>query len=225
MKRFTALAALGLFAAGSASAAQIVQSELFGPGTPNFSSTLTFNQFNGNLADLISVEVSLSLAVSGGNLIVDNDGADPAVVNVELGAAATLTSVDVVLLNNAFQNVVGTVSASTSDVFNLAGNVGDGVGDYDPSGPDGAILIGGNDSDSNGGFINALFFPGYVGAGTFDVTANVQQILDFGGVGGVEGAFNSVLAEGKVTVIYNYVPEPASLSLLALVGLIAARRR
>jgi len=197
----------------------------YGPAVPNYTQTLALDKFHGNLADLLSVQFKLTLHIDGGFLCVDNDGADPATVTVNLGATAAITSVEVTLLNNLFQPVTGTASASSGDMFNLAGDNGDGAFNVDCSAPDGATHTGGMASDLKSGFINSLFHSQYVGLGQFHVDLNAMQILDFGSVGGVEGAFSPVMADGTVMVTYVFVPEPATFGLLALGSLFLRRTR
>ena len=217
------VAMLGLTVAG-ASASPIVQVQSFGPGTPNFIQTLTFNEYSG-VDPLGSIEVKLDLAITGGQLYVDNDGGDIATVTVYLGAYGDITSADVTLLDAAFNPVTATASCSTSDTFNLDPDDGDGTGNVDPSPLDGATLSGGSVCDSQSGLINAAFFGDYTGTGTYTIDIDIKQILDFGSVGGVEGGFSPVTACGSVTVIYNPIPEPMTLSLLALGGLVTLIRR
>ena len=207
----------------SANAATIMQTKNYGAGTPNFTETLTFNKFDPSLGTLNSVKIKMLVNVSGGSLTVDNDGVDPASVTVELGADGAVTSTDVTIAPT-----VG-ASASTGAVFNLAAENGDGPSNIDPSGPDGAVHNGGSDSGMDMQFINAAFFSDYTGLGTFDVDAEIDQILDFGSIGGVEGSFTPVTADGNVMITYDYtaVPEPSSIAMiiLGLVGFFFARKR
>lgn len=188
--RFLLASLLFLPLSSLASAATSIETEVFGPATPNYNSILTFDKFDPGLGTLISVQVVMEVSVSGGSLTVDNDGIGPASVTVELGAEGNLSSLDVILLDSLLQPVVADVTASTGSIFNLDPDNGDGVGNVDGSSPDGAIHDGGNDTGSDSGFIIALAHPGYIGASqTFNVTAEIDQILDFGSVGGVEVHF------------------------------------
>lgn len=67
----------------------------------------------------------------------------------------------------------------------------------------------------------------YTGIGTFDIDVDITQKIDFGGIGGISVGFTPQTADGVVTVEYtwNEVPEPASLGMLVIGGLLAARRR
>jgi hypothetical protein len=211
-------------------AAFINQSQPFGPDTPNFEQVLTFDKFDPALGDLISVQVIYDLTTQGGSLTVDNDGLESATVTVQLGSAGDLKSTDVALLNAAFQPVLGDgVEAFESSTFVLGANIGDTPGDVDPSDPDGATLFGSSDTEMGSGFIASTLFVQYIGTDTFDVTAEVDQILNFGGVGGVEGSFTNMEAFGEVEVIYEYLPIPVPSALLlfasGLIGLVGLRRK
>ena len=124
-------------------------------------------------------------------------------------------------------DVTDELVAIHTDAFDLDGNVGDGAGDYDPSPPDGMEYDGGTENDSDDGFIGAAFFGAYKGTGTFVIDAAVDQWSDFGGVSGIEYAVSPSTADGTVTVIYSWheIPEPATMSLLALGGLAMLRRK
>lgn len=222
------LIAVALLSWSSAAQAfpSISQTRNYGPQTPDYSASLNFDQFHGLLIDLVSIEVILDVESSGGLMNVDNDAPTPAHVDAHLGADASISSVDVAMFQCPFLPVVGNVIADTMQSYDLAPNVGDGAADWDPSGPDGAQLVGGTVSDSDNGFICGTFFAsGWVGPGTFDVDLQAEQFLDYGSVSGVEVSFVPVTAQGSVTIIYNYVPEPSTLALLALGGIALIRRR
>ena len=226
-----ALVALALVAliAAAASGAQISQVQNFS-GTPDYSRTLTFNQIDlGPDCTLNWIKVILTGNCNGGQLILDNDSEDVATGNFVFGSSSSIGSSSVPMLDASFNPVVGQVVAAHSGTFNLSPNVGDGLGDYDSSAPDGMLYLGGLESDSKEGFINNLFFPNYIGNGTFTVKVDTNQYMNYGGVSGVEVAFSPVDSFGTLEIIYDYtcVPEPSSiLALTAGMGsLLALRRR
>lgn len=133
-------------------AAYITQTQTFS-GTPNYSQMLTFDKYNESVP-LESVQVIFTLNISGGWLGVDNDGADPAVVTVELGASGSISSADVILLNSAFQPVVSPLRVTTGSTFNLGGDDGDGPGNIDLKPPDGAVHTGATSGGTDQGYIN-----------------------------------------------------------------------
>lgn len=221
---FAALAGVVL-AAGSAQAAPIVQAQNFGPATPNFNQTLTFNQYNGLLADLVSVHIKVDLNINGGRLELDNDGLDPAAGTADLGASVSISSGDVALVDALLQPVVGSVDASNSSLFALGSNDGDPTTGFDAGGTDYFDFIGSPASDTDNGFIGSLAFAGYVGAGTFDINAVINQIINYGAIGGISFAGTPVTASGTVTVTYEIIPAPGAAGLIGLGGLVALRRR
>jgi len=225
MRGFSSLAIV--LALGSvASAAAITQTQNFN-GTPNFNSVLTFQEFDDQSGSLTlqSIEVIFSVTVTGGQLVLDNDGDDPASGTFEFGAKGSISSTDVSLVDGSSQPVTDELESIHSQAFSLDGNVGDGSGDYDPSSPDGMSYDGGTENDSDSGFVGSHVFGQYTGTSTYDITASLSQWQDFGGISGIEWAVSPVSASGSVRVIYNYIPEPASLGLLCLGGLALIRRR
>lgn len=219
MKRMLIASAVCLGLVATVSAAEITQQLPFGWDTPNFSETLTFNKYNGVPGDLTAIKIEMFLETKGGYLVADNDAIDPAHVDVELGAEGEVTSTDVFIFPG-----VDTIAVSTAS-WDLGAENGDGPNNVDPTAPDGNQLIGQYQSDFTSVAVNPAFWAGYMGAGTFDVLADITQRLDFGSVSGVEGSYGPVQAGGYVKVVYEYVPEPASLSLLGLGALYLLRRR
>jgi len=216
----------------SAHADTITQVKEF-DGTPDYTKTLTFDEFDdlGGTLVLDSVEVIMDMEASGGQYILDNDGEDPATGSFQFGADGAISSTDVPLLDSSFQPVIAQLVAADGDTFNLDGNVGDGPGDYDPTPPDGMQYDGGTESDSDSGFIGSAFHASFIGTGSFEVDVDAGQYSTFGGVSGIEYAVTPVTTEGTVTIIYNshLVPEPTTFLMLATgaLGLLACawRRR
>jgi len=198
-------------------AATYTQSHGFS-GIPNYFTPLTFSKFNVPGATLNSIKVTCNLNISGGQLIVDNDGAGPATVTVGLGAYGNLSSTDVTLKDASNHAIPPQVNCSTGSTFNLGADNGDGPLNVDPNPPDGATHNGGPASNSKSGFVGSAYFSHYIGSGTYNVNAEVSQLLYFGGIAGIEGTFTPVWSGGSVEVIYDYGPVPEPSGVLALAG-------
>lgn len=230
-KKILLIFAAALFVYGTAVpvfAATIPQTKSFGPNTPNMIKTLTFNQFddNGGAYTLNSIQILFSLTSSGGQLILDNDSTEPASGTFAFGAKGNISSADVGLLKTGLiVPVVAQLDATHSSAFSLSGDPSPVPNDYNPAPTDGMLYTGGTESDSDSGFIASLLFPGYTGTGTYDIDVTVLQWSDFGSIGGIEYAVTPVTASGEVTVIYNYVPEPATISLLTVGALAFIKRK
>ncbi|MBC7981378.1 MAG: choice-of-anchor E domain-containing protein [Armatimonadetes bacterium] len=227
MKTIATIAAICAALSGLAHSQTFITQTLNFSGVPDFSAPLLFNKYNGNVADLLNVEVQYSLTIDGGRFIVDNDSNTAANVTVNFGAELDATSSDVNLLNSSFNPIINDVSSVNSQTFNLAANVGDGLNDYDPTGPDGGALNGTTQTSSGGDDVNSMFFSQYVGPGTYTITAKSSQIGSLSFNSGIETATTPVTANGTITVIYTVVPEPSTaiLSGLAVLGLATRRRR
>jgi|GEM_PF-1620019 len=180
----------------------ITQTRYFS-GTPNFSETLRFGKLTCP-EGLVSIEIKLHLEVTGGYLNVDNDGIDPATLTATFGAIAEVSSSDVTLLDDSFNPIPPDAQADTSALFNLASQTGDGVGDFDPTPPDGAQLLGSDDVEETSGFVNSLFWAGFTGVQTdsFDIEVDVDTVAEIVGAGGVELAYVPPTASGWVEITW-----------------------
>lgn len=218
-----------LAVAGAASGAVIMQTQNFGVvnSVPAYLDTVTFNQFNPALGTLNSIKVKLSFDVSGGAVGVDNESPVPANVTADFGAMASISSIDVTLLDNAFQPVAADVTASNMYGFNLGVDDGDAANQWDAGGTDTDLQNGAAASDMSMGFINSLFFAGFTGGGTFDIDVATSQFLQLSQQSGVSTTFSPLTGVGNVMVTYDYtpIPAPGALALLGMGGLLAARRR
>ena len=132
----------------------------------DFSQPLLFNKYAGNASDITKIEVTYSITIKGGQFVIDNDADSPATVTARFGAELQTDST-VPLLTSSFQPIVSNASATNSGTFNLAPNQGDGLGDYDGSGPDGAILAGQTVTKSDSGLVGSMFYGSYAGAEHF----------------------------------------------------------
>mgnify|MGYP000853893211 FL=1 len=240
MKKQLLLAAVAVAAAAGAAHANNIQSYSvmanYGPDTPTDSQVLTFDKFDGTLGTLLSVKIKVSLAISGGFLALDNDGADPASGTAELGAVTTINGVGVPVIDNAFNNILGSgLVASNMQGFVLAGNDGDPVNNsFDAGGPDYFEFNGLPSNNMNMGFVNSGLIGAYNdadgiagGLDTYGIDVTYTQVFDYQQLGGVAFSGLPVTVEGTVMIEYTYkaIPAPAAAGLLGLGALVAGRRR
>ena len=169
-------------------------------GVPGYTRVLTFNQFDDRWGTLNNVTVTWYLRTQGGYLIVDNDGGTTADVDVKLGANG------IIVPTVPFPTFPPLVEVSTGNHYTLDPDNGDGPGptNIDPNPPDGAWFTAGADDETNSG--SPASFVGYSGTSTFNVTVIASAIIDFGGVGGVEGSYGSPTVDGYVEIVYDYTP-------------------
>ena len=190
-------------------------------GTPNYTRNLSFDQFNPALGHLTGIRVQVSMNTNGGFLSADNDGASAATASVRLGANGGIRSDEVNLLNASFGSIGANMSVSTGSDLSLAADNGDGPNNVDPTAPDGAVHTGGADSQSVDDNVTSAVFetPGksYVGTGNYTVIVDANALIDFGGLGGVEGGFGPPTVDGQVTITYTYTPYAADLGILKTV--------
>jgi len=241
--RLHALSALAIGSLASTAMAQPISGmttpQVFSiSGIPNFSDTFNVAQFDaaavasglgGGITagdvTLTSVEISLDISVTGGQLEFDNDGQDGGSVTADFGVLSSLSSPDVAL---------PAISANpfVSDTFSLSGDTPNGgadgptfdggqSGDTDFGTLDGAAL-----SDSGGATLTSGL-SGFEGAGTLGFDVDTSTFVNFTGLSGLSSATSPANVDGSLTVKYNFtaVPTPASAALIGLGGLVAARRR
>ena len=221
---------IAIVSAAQSKADLIVQTENF-DGFPNFSAVLTFDQFDTSQGTLNSVAVEFYVESQNGELRLDNDSPDVATGTVSFGSSGLISSVDVSLLNNAFQPVVNQLMGLTQDNINLQGDDGDveagGTINFSQVGPDYGVLVPNDNSQIDSGFIANSLINQFEGIGTYDITAQLGQVIDFGGIGGLQFQGDPIFVNGYVRITYDFtvIPEPASFVCLMGIGGIALVRR
>ena len=209
-----------LVTAGVAQAAVISQTKTF-DGTPNYSSPLTFDQFddNGGAYTLNSIHISVQLNTDAGSgLRIDNDGAEPASGTVEFGASGVISSSDVTLFKQGGGTFNGLIQSIVSKNMNLTPDDGDGAL-FSTIGTDYDSLTSEATSKSDAAFINPFVFTEYIGTGTYDITYDVSQHLDVSSFGGSQVQFDPIQAGGSITVEYDFedaIPEPTSIAMIGV---------
>ena len=144
----------------------------------------------------------------------------PASGTFKFGAKGGISSTDVTLPG------IAQLDATYSGPFSLLGDPAPIQYDYNPAPTDGMQYIGGTEYDSDSGIITStLALADYIGTGTYDIDVDIIQWSEYGSVGGIEYAVTPVTADGTVTVIYEYIPEPATITMLALGALGFLKRK
>lgn len=209
-----------LMTAGIVRAEVISQTKTFS-GQPNYSSVLTFDQFddNGGTYTLNSILVTVQLdTAAGARLGIDNDGADPATGTVEFGSSGFIKNSSVSLLKQDFLTFNGSLESISSKSMTLSGDDGDATV-YSTSGTDFEQLLTVATSESDSAYINSAVFGQYTGDGIYTLEYSVSQFMNMGAFSGSQFQGDPVSAGGSITVEYDYtIPEPASIAMIGLVG-------
>lgn len=213
------ITAVVLLASVSMASAAAVQHDItFGPTpTGNASYPLLLPQFDITLGTLNSVTLMLDVDTDSGSIAWDNEAGSPSDVTLGIGAEVTATGPATL--------VVVVMPLQTGSAIGIAADeVADGAGDF--LGLDAFSVTGGSGNDSD----NTTLFSGfgaYIGTGTFSTTISSgvsTSLSTSGGWGPINPSPGQF--DGTLSVIYDYtVPEPATMSLLAVGGLAALRRR
>ncbi len=224
-----ALPCLAVLAMSVASApgAIITQTESFS-GIPDFQQALTFDSFDTSLGTLLGVTVWVDLDVTSGQAVVDNESDSLASVTVDFGANAMASSAGEVFFPTT------TATAAISQSLQLDPDDGDGT-TIDPSTPDGAAIPL---NSTSGTMMTSMLasasaqqstqvstFTDLLAGADYDILLNSSTVFSISGASGVAGGFTPANVSGEVTVEYNYVPEPATMSVLAIGGAALLKRR
>ncbi len=199
----------------SATAGFYTESHTYGPASPEYGGTLTFNKGNFGVEIVTQVVVRASLDATTYQLTADNEGEEPATVDYSLGDYNEM-SITALGLNT-------TLYARKTGTFNLTEDDGDGPGvQYD--GPDSdRVSIDMLTTDWSKVYTSG--FENILGSGTFGWDYHVYNSSSVNG--GV--SYEAIVGTGGGTLTVEYhtmIPEPTTLGagMLALAGFFVRRR-
>ncbi|HOF17933.1 MAG TPA: choice-of-anchor E domain-containing protein [Phycisphaerae bacterium] len=190
---------------------------------------LHLSKFDTSLGTLTGVWVQIELRLKNAEIEMDNDASQAQngtgwVVNT----ASSLTS-GVSLVKTDYDSIdKGDLAINQSQVFLLSATSGDPTGQFDATGAgDYAAWQPGVLTSGDSGNILESAWDDYKGTGVFTITVNTTYLTS-ATFAGSNGFFQGNTPDGELygKVIYTYVvPEPATLSLLALGGIALLLRR
>jgi hypothetical protein len=173
---------------------------------------LVVSQFDSSLGTLNSVTMDISTAIQvslGFENLVRYDGGN---FEIPVGVHGYVVVASMVMSNYAYnQNYVVTLGAF------------DGTLDY--AGTSGTIFATYSDAD-NGVFTQYSDFDRFIGSGSVPFNILTDAGADHLGLPANSSAIINTTAQASVSVTYDYtpVPEPATIALLCLSGLLLKRK-
>jgi hypothetical protein len=222
------ITALFVATAGFASAATIVQTEVFS-FVPLGDAPLTFDYFDtmGGTRTLTGVTINITYTKSGGSLTADNDSAVAGTISMShiIGAGLDVGAFNMSKVGGGSVAVAGTPLKATSTVSgaSVGATSGDATNAFNVTGLDDNYVYTASDQTitSSGNLSDTAQFAG---AGNFTWTFDALQTSSITGLSGVNYALVNSQVDGSVTVTYSYIPEP-SAALLGGLGMLCLLRR
>ncbi|MBN1943271.1 MAG: PEP-CTERM sorting domain-containing protein [Phycisphaerae bacterium] len=171
-------------------------------------------KFDPSLGTLTGIELQLDASASAGTITWDNESGTP--TSVDLGIGAEVTAV----APNALTLIAIPLQTGSGSVLPDS----DGAPDF--TGDDAFTVTGGSGSDSDTDYPGTVDFSYYTGLDTFAVSISSALETSMDTHGGSGASYSEAgTYSGMVTVIYTYVPEPATLTLLGSGAVLLYRRK
>ncbi len=180
--------------------------------TTNWDNSIEIPKFDPALGELVAVNWELTGYVEG-NASFESLDAAPATITMNLEATITLFAPD----NSQLDAVI--------PVVQTVDNVDPFDGAIDFGGLSGRAYLGVNDTEQAvDSTSNPAFLAQFIGLGNVSLPVTAVGTSNASGAGNLLTLFQTS-ASAHIEICYKYVPEPTSLTLLALGGLAVLRRR
>lgn len=211
MFRMAVVVAMGALAL-NAGAGIYTQTLTYGPESPTYSGSLVFNQYSGS-ETVTQVVVRATLTANNYSMTADNEG------QAQSNLSYTLGTKNITYLAPVDETRV--LSATTSGTFSLGADDGDGTG-VQTDGTDWAQFTAtGLETVWTKTYTAGI--TGFIGSGTFNWNYEVNS--NYSVSGGPTLLVTTGTGGGQMQVTFYTIPEPATMSILAMSGLAFVVRR
>jgi len=171
----------------------------------DWAKVISLPQFDSSLGTLTSIVFELDATVTA-NVAIENLASKDAAVDILFGSFVDVKKSGTSLLSTTPTKSATYTMAAYDNTFDWGGTSG-------------AKYLGLTATETKTITLNSGFGD-YIGAGTFDLDVLASAFSKTTGTGNVASWYETE-AGAKATVTYNYVPEPASLAVMAT-GLLGA---